>query len=71
MEVRCLYIVRPTSLSCLCFTADVCFAKTGGKPEAVDSVVPTAVGCVLAGLVVILVITYFVGRCKRPGYEKM
>jgi len=56
----------------LCFTADVCFANSGQKPaEPIDTVVPTAVGCVLAGLVVVLIITYFVGRCKRPGYEKM
>ena len=54
------------------FTADVCFAKASGNPaEPVDTVVPIAVGCVLAGLIVILIITYFVGRCKRPGYEKM
>lgn len=51
--------------------ADVCFAKTGKPADAVDTIVPTVVGCVLAGLVVILIITYFVGRCKRPGYEKM
>ncbi|XP_078379146.1 lysosome-associated membrane glycoprotein 1-like isoform X2 [Oculina patagonica] len=52
--------------------ADVCSSSSGGNPaEPVDTVVPTAVGCVLAGLIVILIITYFVGRCKRPGYEKM
>ncbi|KAJ7392649.1 Lysosome-associated membrane glycoprotein 1 [Desmophyllum pertusum] len=52
--------------------ADVCSSSSGGKPaEPVDTVVPTAVGCVLVGLIVILIITYFVGRCKRSGYEKM
>ncbi|XP_020624395.1 lysosome-associated membrane glycoprotein 1-like [Orbicella faveolata] len=52
--------------------ADVCSSSSNGTPaEPVDTVVPTAVGCVLAGLVIILIITYFVGRCKKPGYEKM
>lgn len=52
--------------------ADFCFVNSGGKhADPVDTIVPTAVGCVLAGLVVILIITYFVGRCKRPGYERM
>lgn len=52
--------------------ADVCSSSSNGTPaEPVDTVVPTAVGCVLAGLVVILIITYFVGRCKKPGYQKM
>lgn len=53
------------------FTADVC--ALGEKPaKPVDTIVPTVVGCVLAGLTVILIITYFVGRCKTPaGYQHM
>ncbi|XP_027053758.1 lysosome-associated membrane glycoprotein 1-like [Pocillopora damicornis] len=52
--------------------ADVCSPTPGKSPaEHVDTIVPTIVGCVLAGLIVILIITYFVGRCKRTGYEKM
>lgn len=52
--------------------ADVCSPNAGGNPaEPVDTIVPTAVGCVLAGLIVILIITYIVGRCRRPGYQKM
>jgi len=59
-------------LLAVCFSADVCPSSNNGTPaEPVDTVVPTAVGCVLAGLVVILIITYFVGRCKKSGYEKM
>ena len=57
--------------SFLCL-ADVCSPTPGKSPaEPVDTIVPTIVGCVLAGLIVILIITYFVGRCKRTGYEKM
>ena len=57
---------------CFCFSADVCSPNAGGNPaEPVDTIVPTAVGCVLAGLIVILIITYIVGRCRRPGYQKM
>lgn len=52
--------------------ADVCSPNAGRNPaEPVDTIVPTAVGCVLAGLIVILIITYIVGRCRRPGYQKM
>lgn len=52
--------------------ADVCSPTPGNNlAEPVDSIVPTIVGCVLAGLIVILIITYFVGRCKRTRYEKM
>lgn len=53
------------------FTADVC--ALGEKPaKPVDTIVPTVVGCVLAALTVILIITYFVGRCKTPaGYQHM
>ena len=52
-------------------TADVC--AVGEKlAEPVDTIVPTVVGCVLAGLIVILIFTYFVGRCKTPaGYQHM
>lgn len=53
-------------------TADVCALEE--KPaQPVDTIiVPTVVGCVLAGLIVILIITYFVGRCKTPaGYQHM
>ncbi|XP_074632916.1 lysosome-associated membrane glycoprotein 1-like isoform X1 [Acropora palmata] len=51
--------------------ADVC--AVGEKlAEPVDTIVPTVVGCVLAGLIVILIFTYFVGRCKTPaGYQHM
>lgn len=51
--------------------ADVCSVPDNNPAEPVDTIVPMIVGCVLAGLIVILIITYFVGRCKRTGYEKM
>ena len=57
---------------CFCLSADVCPPNAGGNPpEPVDTIVPTAVGCVLAGLILILIITYIVGRCRRPGYQRM
>lgn len=66
------YITTDLLYSFLCL-ADVCSPTPGKNPaEPVDTIiVPTVVGCVLAGLIVILIITYFVGRCKRTGYEKM
>lgn len=65
------YIATDLLYSFLCL-ADVCSPTPGKNPaEPVDTIVPTVVGCVLAGLIVILIITYFVGRCKRTGYEKM
>ncbi|XP_068686379.1 lysosome-associated membrane glycoprotein 1-like [Montipora foliosa] len=51
--------------------ADICTSTIPVDAKPVDTIVPIAVGCVLAGLIIILIITYFVGRCKRPGYQKM
>ena len=37
-----------------------------------NNVVPIAVGCALAGLVLIVLIAYVIGRRKSPsGYEKV
>lgn len=51
---------------------DVCFLTLGKSlVEYVVIIVLIIVSCVLVGLIVIFIIIYFVGRCKRIGYEKM
>ncbi|XP_048588703.1 lysosome-associated membrane glycoprotein 1 [Nematostella vectensis] len=48
-----------------------CEEKNNQK-DGTDNVVPLVVGCVLAGLVLILIITYCVGKHrKQHGYENM
>ncbi|XP_068732139.1 lysosome-associated membrane glycoprotein 1-like [Montipora capricornis] len=45
---------------------------TTSKPSSDNNVVPIAVGCALAGLVLIVLIAYVIGRRKSPsGYEKV
>lgn len=42
------------------------------KPDDNNDIVPIAVGCALAGLVLIVLIAYVIGRRKsHRGYEKV
>lgn len=46
--------------------------KPTPKPKSDDNIVPIAVGCALAGLVLIVLIAYIIGRRKsQRGYEKV
>ena len=50
-----------------CFTAQVCAAD-----QTTSNIVPIAVGAALAGLVVIVLIAYLIGRRKnKKGYESV
>ena len=56
----------------LSFSVDLCSAaNNNGAASVEDNIVPIAVGCALIGMVVVLIITYCVGRAQRTGYEKM
>lgn len=46
--------------------------KTPTTPSKNNDIVPIAVGCALAGLVLIVLIAYVIGRRKsHSGYEKV
>lgn len=40
-------------------------ADTGGSSDDDDKIVPIAVGCALAGLVIIVLIAYLIGRFRN------
>jgi lysosomal-associated membrane protein 1/2 len=52
-------------------TSEACPSKVNPNPD--NSIVPIAVGCALAGLIVIVLIAYLIGRKKGGGrgYQKV
>ena len=56
---------------CCFFAAEVC--QTSSPSKSTSNVVPIAVGCALAGLIIIVLIAYLIGRrkSKEPGYQQL
>ena len=54
----------------LFYLAQSCPGDRGSGPN--NSIVPIAVGCALAGLIVIVLIAYLIGRRKsNKGYQQV
>lgn len=49
------------------FQSNLFFSAVHCTADNISDVVPIAVGCALAGLVVIVLIAYLVGRRRRSG----